>query len=152
MLLLLHFTKLEINCNSNTFHIIFLKCCLQEGRETSAASMLLPEMDPREKATLKNCLNCFLEDLDPSLTFLTQMVCSGVITDDQKDRIEVSRLAQNYYIKNIDSIEGMCNNCMIHWSSSTLRKCLHNECNISWFQKCSLEKIPTNPWSLRLGI
>lgn len=51
--------------------------------------MLLPEMDPREKATLKNCLNCFLEDLDPTLTFLSQMVCSGVITDDQKDRIEV---------------------------------------------------------------
>lgn len=51
--------------------------------------MLLPEMDPREKATLKNCLNCFLEDLDPTLTFLSQMVCSGVITDDQKDRIGV---------------------------------------------------------------
>lgn len=56
--------------------------------------MLLPEMDPREKATLKNCLNCFLEDLDPTLTFLSQMVCSGVITDDQKDRIEVKFTTQ----------------------------------------------------------
>lgn len=60
--------------------------------------MLLPEMDPREKATLKNCLNCFLEDLDPTLTFLSQMVCSGVITDDQKDRIEKQTTRQDKVI------------------------------------------------------
>lgn len=60
--------------------------------------MLLQEMDPREKATLKNCLNCFLEDLDPTLTFLSQMVCSGVITDDQKDRIEKQTTRQDKVI------------------------------------------------------
>ncbi|XP_061182793.1 uncharacterized protein LOC133191113 [Saccostrea echinata] len=60
--------------------------------------MLLPEMDPREKATLKNCLNCFLEDLDPTLTFLSQLVCSGIITEDQKDRIEKQTTRQDKVI------------------------------------------------------
>lgn len=66
--------------------------------------MLLPEMDPREKATLKNCLNCFLEDLDPTLTFLSLMVCSGVITDDQKDRIEVKFTTQPWKLAQLINI------------------------------------------------
>ncbi|KAK3088421.1 hypothetical protein FSP39_019038 [Pinctada imbricata] len=66
--------------------------------------MRLPEthMDPREKATLQNCRNCFVEDLDPSISFLSALFCAGVITEDQKDRIHKQVTRQDKVITLLD--------------------------------------------------
>ncbi|XP_069106729.1 uncharacterized protein [Argopecten irradians] len=50
--------------------------------------MRLLDMDSREKVTLQNCRNCLVEDLDPTKTFLHQLRCCNVLTEDQVERVE----------------------------------------------------------------
>ncbi|XP_033726971.1 uncharacterized protein LOC117316474 [Pecten maximus] len=50
--------------------------------------MLLLDMDSREKATLQNCRNCLMEDLDPTKSFLAQLHYSNILTQDQVERVE----------------------------------------------------------------
>ena len=50
----------------------------------------IEDMNSLEKATLQNCRNCLLEDLDPTMSFLSQLYCARIITEDQKDRVEVN--------------------------------------------------------------
>jgi hypothetical protein len=50
----------------------------------------IEDMNTLEKDTLQNCRNCLLEDLDPTMSFLSQLYCARIITEDQKDRVEVN--------------------------------------------------------------
>ncbi|VDI11580.1 Hypothetical predicted protein [Mytilus galloprovincialis] len=60
------------------------------------------DMNQIEKATLQNCRNCLLEDLDPTMSFLSLLYCSKIITEDQKDRVENQRTRQDKVITLLD--------------------------------------------------
>ncbi|OWF44625.1 uncharacterized protein LOC110458114 [Mizuhopecten yessoensis] len=57
--------------------------------------MRLLEMDSQEKATLQNCRNCLIEDLDPTKCFLAQLHYSNILTEDQRDRVDKQMTRQD---------------------------------------------------------
>ncbi|KAJ8321911.1 hypothetical protein KUTeg_000382 [Tegillarca granosa] len=77
--------------------------------------LLDENMNISEKTTLQNCRNCFLEDLDPTMTFLSSLYCAGILTEDQRDRIDKQTTRQ-------DKVD-------YHWISERLENELHvQEC------------------------
>ncbi|KAJ8321585.1 LOW QUALITY PROTEIN: hypothetical protein KUTeg_000056 [Tegillarca granosa] len=98
--------------------------------------LLDENMNISEKTTLQNCRNCFLEDLDPTMTFLSSLYCAGILTEDQRDRIDKQTTRQDKVITLLDILPRRGPRAFkkfisvdYHWISERLENELHvQEC------------------------
>lgn len=58
---------------------------------TKTWSRFVNRMDQKERRALDRCFDSFLHDLDPSTSFLHSLYAEGVLTEEQMDKINVSR-------------------------------------------------------------
>jgi len=50
-------------------------------------------MDQKERRALDKCFESFLRDLDPTPSFIHSLFAADVLTEEQVDRLSVSRVA-----------------------------------------------------------
>ena len=95
----------------------------------------IEDMNSLEKATLQNCRNCLLEDLDPTMSFLSQLYCARIITEDQKDRVEV-----NLYVIFTSGVGGLMSylHCLYLFACSDVQHMLCCVFVLFVFVLCSL--------------